>query len=153
MKPLIGRDEIIARHQVVDWFLRHQADVELTALKKSLKLLPNLDKRLTAILHGRCRPSEFLVLCRAWLQLRLSLMQFKSFYDDLPSLISSSVDSVIDSLTDVPSYVQQINESAVKSGDKTQLFTDLTSYPNMLKMIDRIQHAENQLQVDIFFFA
>ena len=121
------------------------------SLKKSLKLLPNLDKRLTAILHGRCRPREFHGLCCSWLQFRQSVIQFKSFYEDLPSSISSSLDSAIDSLTCVPSYLQQINESAVKSGDKTQIFADLTNYPNLLQMVDQIQHIENQLQVHIFF--
>lgn len=149
LKPLISRDEITARHKAVDWFLRHQADVELTALKKSLKLLPNLDKRLTAVLHERCRPYDFYGLCRSWLQFRQSLIQFKSLYEDLPSSISNSLDNAIDSLTNVPSYLQQINESAIKSDDKTQLFADLTSFPNMLRTLDRIQHLENQLQVHI----
>ena len=152
LKPLISRDTITARHKAIDWFLKHQADVELMSLKKSLKLLPNLDKRLTAILHGRCRPREFHGLCCSWLQFRQSVIQFKSFYEDLPSSISSSLDSAIDSLTCVPSYLQQINESAVKSGDKTQIFADLTNYPNLLQMVDQIQHIENQLQVHIFFY-
>ena len=151
LKPLTSVDEIRGRHRAVEWLLRHQADAELQSFNKSLKMLPNVDKRLTAVLHGRCRPCEFYALCRSWLQFRLSVIQLKSFYEDSPHspdpLIFGLVDVIVEALADVGSYLDELNESAVKSGDKTQLFSHLGNYPKMIEIADAIQRVEDQLHV------
>ena len=127
--------------------MQHHYDEELKTLKKSLTDLPDLEKQLTAVLHARLRPSEFYSLCLSWLQLRKISVQFRSHYEHLPPYLSSLVDVVIQSLDGVMSFLEQINASAIKSDDKTQLFNDLSQYPQMAAIVNQIQQVKSELQV------
>ena len=57
----------------------------------------------------------------------------------------------MDSLEIVISFTDQLNEAAVRSGDKTKLFKSTADYPDMEVLIEKIHRVENQLQVCLLY--
>lgn len=120
----------------------------MLSFKKSLKSLPDLDQRATAVLHGRSIPKQFFALCRSWQQFSLICQGFQASYgNELCPAVNNWMDLVIKSLGGVPDYLAQLNEATLQSDDKTRLFSRLSDYPDMEKLVERIQLVESQLQV------
>jgi DNA mismatch repair protein MSH3 len=73
LKPLACRESIIHRQDAVQWFIDHNKDEQLMELKKLFRTLPDLEKRLTAVMYFRSQPKEFHALCRSWIQLQIEI--------------------------------------------------------------------------------
>ena len=145
LKPLAFRPAIIRRQEAVQWFINHKKDARLIELKKVFKSLPDLEKRLTTIMHFRVQPKEFHALCRSWAQLSILCKDFHE--DDCPS-VRDLTDLIYQSLQFVPDdLLCQLKEEAVNSGDKTKLFLHITDYPAMAFLKEKIHLCESELQV------
>lgn len=82
LNPLAQLEPITSRHDAVEWFLFHRQDPAVVALKQSLRVLPDVDGRAAAIVHGRSKPKEFVALCRTWLAFSTTCQQFRSYFSD-----------------------------------------------------------------------
>ena len=148
LKPLIQRDQIKARQEAVGWFLERECDPEMADLKKSIKGLPDLEKKLTSILHERLKPRDFYPLCLSWRKIRDQAARFYFHYqEELQPYIRTLMETITGSLELIDSYLAHVNESMAKAEDKTKLFTDLKDYPKMTELNHKIEQVEKQLQV------
>lgn len=151
LKPLTNSKMIELRLDAVAWFVEHEQDPEFEPLKKTLKSLQDLEKQLMAVLSARSKPKEFCRLCYSWEQLRVLSLELNSrFQSVFPSLIQQLFDTVIMSLEVVESYIGQLNNGAVNSGEKTKLFNRIDDYPEMVMLIEKIQNVEGKLQVNFY---
>lgn len=149
LRPLACRDSIIGRQEAVQWFIDHKKDEQLVDLKKLFKTLPDLERRLTAVMYLRSRPNEFHSLCQSWMQLKNMCKRIYS--KDVCLTIRHLTDLIDQSLECVPHLLEQLNEDAVNSGDKTQLFTRISDYPAMNYLLERMHSIESELEVFFFF--
>jgi DNA mismatch repair protein MSH3 len=95
--------------------------------------------------YFRSQPKEFHALCRSWMQLRIACKTFH--HEEISPLIRHLTDLVDHSLQCVPHFLDQLNEDALHSGDKTQLFTRISDYPAMNILLERIKSIETELEV------
>ena len=145
LKPLACRASIIRRQEAVQWFIDHNKDEQLIELKKLFKALPDLEKRLTAVMYFRSQPKEFHTLCRSWIQLKIMCKHFD--YEEVCPSIRHLTNSIEQSLECVPHFLKQLNKDALNSGDKTRLFTRISDYPAMNYLLERINAIESELEV------
>ena len=152
LKPLANHAAIKSRLEAVDWFVKHYDDAELGPLKKLLKSQQDLEKQLTAVLHERSRPKDFYALCWSWNNVKILCIKLQSdYHNTFPASLASLLDIVVHSLDVVTHYVEQLNETAISSEDKTKLFKHIGNYPEMEILVEKIHQVESQLQVYIFF--
>ena len=143
------RAAIVARQEAVEWLIKHDTDLKVDAIKRSLSKSPDLEKKLTLVLHGRLEPRDFYFLCRSWQDIRNHCRSVKDQYSNRmhsAPLLASLLDAVIHSLREVDNYLKLFDESMALVGDKTRLFNDLSDYPKMLQAHQQFIAIENQLE-------
>ncbi|XP_075036189.1 DNA mismatch repair protein Msh3 [Mixophyes fleayi] len=146
-QPIINASEINARLDAVSEVLLSDSAV-FSQIRGYLCKLPDLDRGLCSIYHKKCSPQEFFLIVS-------TLCFLKSHLEALIPAIKSQITSTLlkKIFTEVPQilspvqrFAQVLNEDAAKTGNKTELFKDLTEFPKISERKAEIQEVFSQIQ-------
>ncbi|XP_048187040.1 DNA mismatch repair protein Msh3 isoform X1 [Perognathus longimembris pacificus] len=149
-QPLLKLREINARLDAVSEVVHSESSV-FGHIENHLHKLPDLERGLCSIYHKKCSTQEFFLIVR-------SLNQLKSEFQALIPAVNSHVQSgllqtlmleIPELLNPVEHYLKILNEQAAKTGDKTELFKDLSNFPLIKKRKDEIQEVTDKIQVHL----
>ncbi|XP_038661311.1 DNA mismatch repair protein Msh3 isoform X1 [Scyliorhinus canicula] len=146
-QPLTKASEVNARLDAVTEILTSESIV-LAKTKNLLPKLPDLERGICSIYHKKCSTWEFYQLVRTLTNLEVGFQALlPAAEDQLTSSLLRSVLLELPQLLDpVHHYLKILDESAAKTGDKTQLFTDLNEFPVIQQLKLEIQNVLSKLQ-------
>ena len=136
-KPLRSVEEIRRRLEAVQELT--EAPACMARLQSVLLTLPDVEKALATIVHGKCSSSDFYQACDALHRVEQTVKQESPQVQQLNSSLLRSLMTDIGELLDgVGDWVNGLNSSAAKSGDKTQIFCDETQFPELVAVKENI---------------
>ncbi|XP_073437250.1 DNA mismatch repair protein Msh3 isoform X1 [Dendrobates tinctorius] len=146
-QPFIDASEINARLDAVSEILSSDSTV-FSQIRGYLCKLPDLDRGISSIYHKKCSPREFFLIVSTLCNLE---GQFTVLIPAVTSHVHSALLKKI--FTEVPQilspmqkFVRVLNQEAVKAGNKTDLFRDLTDFPKIKDRKAEIQEVISQIQ-------
>ncbi|GAB1600646.1 DNA mismatch repair protein Msh3-like [Argonauta hians] len=144
--PLLKKSDIDERQSAVEELLSNQCEC-FDAMRKSLFKLTDLEKGLTAILHKKCSPLEFVTVCRSLKNIfNVFYIQRNMYMDQVTSsLLQKILTEIPGLLCDVETFSDSLSLEHAKSNDKTQLFVDDGQFPAIKEQKSRIQDVRNEL--------
>ncbi|XP_075448439.1 DNA mismatch repair protein Msh3 isoform X4 [Ascaphus truei] len=146
-QPLLNSSEINARLDAVSEVLLSESSV-FSQVCGYLSKLPDLERGICSIYHKKCSPQEFFLIVS-------TLCYLDSHFDALIPAIKSQVKSTLlqkifieipETLNPVQKFVKVLNGEAAKTGNKTELFKDLTEFPKIRQRKLEIQEVLSQIQ-------
>ncbi|KAI4570077.1 hypothetical protein MJT46_007371 [Ovis ammon polii x Ovis aries] len=149
-QPLLKLREINARLDAVSEVLHSESSV-FGQIENHLRKLPDIERGLCSIYHKKCSTQEFFLIVK-------TLYHLKSEFQALIPAVNSHVESELlqtfileipELLSPVEHYLKILNEQAAKTGDKTELFKDLSDFPLIKKRKDEIQDVTNKIQTHL----
>uniref|UniRef100_A0A8C4NYZ4 DNA mismatch repair protein MSH3 n=1 Tax=Dicentrarchus labrax TaxID=13489 RepID=A0A8C4NYZ4_DICLA len=120
----------------------------LNSIRSLLSHLPDLERGICCIYHKKSSTQEFYLISSSLSRLGLEL---QALLPAIQSQISSSLlrDLSLDTadlLAPAHSFLKVLNETAAKSGNKTELFSDLSGFPVLQERREQIQTVVNEIQ-------
>ncbi|XP_059693076.1 DNA mismatch repair protein Msh3 isoform X4 [Haemorhous mexicanus] len=149
-QPLLKVSEINARLDAVSEILLSESSV-FGQIQNLLCKLPDLERGLCSVFHKKCSTQEFFLIVSTLSRLELGI-------EACVPVIQSHLRSPLlkDALLEIPGllspvkhYLKILNEEAAKTGDKTQLFKDLTDFPAIRKKKEEIQDVLSKIQLHL----
>ncbi|XP_026067908.1 DNA mismatch repair protein Msh3 isoform X1 [Carassius auratus] len=139
-QPLKSVIDIQARQEAVAEMLSSESSV-LPSLQSLLTRLPDLERGLCSIYHKKCSTQEFYLITSTLsrlsaelqalmpaIQSQLSSALLKNLLLDTPQLLSPA-----------QNFLKVLDEKAAKTGNKTEMFVDLTDFPVIRTRKEEIQ--------------
>ncbi|XP_063278862.1 DNA mismatch repair protein Msh3 isoform X4 [Prinia subflava] len=149
-QPLLKFSEINARLDAVSEILLSESSV-FGQIQKLLCKLPDLERGLCSVFHKKCSTQEFFLIVSTLSRLDLEIQAFVPvIHSHVRSpLLKNALLEIPDLLSPVKQYLKILNEEAAKTGDKTQLFKDLTDFPAIQKKKEEIQDVLSKIQLHL----
>ncbi|XP_044876694.1 DNA mismatch repair protein Msh3 isoform X1 [Mauremys mutica] len=146
-QPLMKSSEINARLDAVSEILLSESSV-FGHIQNHLCKMPDIERGLCSIYHKKCSTQEFFLIVSTLSRLETELQAlFPAIRSQVKApLLQMALLEIPELLCPVKHYLKILNEEAAKTGDKTQLFKDLTDFPTIRKQKDDIQKVISQIQ-------
>ncbi|XP_068616934.1 DNA mismatch repair protein Msh3 [Brachionichthys hirsutus] len=145
-RPLTDAQPILERQDAVQEILESHSPT-LNSIRSLLARLPDLDRGICSIYNKKSSTQEFYLitssLCRLAVELQALFPAIESHVGSL--LLRSLLLDTPDLLAPARSFLKVLNEKAAKSGNKTELFSDLSSFPVLQKRSEQIHAAVNDI--------
>ncbi|XP_053181496.1 DNA mismatch repair protein Msh3 [Scomber japonicus] len=146
-QPLKDPQSISERQDVVQEILESDS-LTLNSLRSLLSHLPDLERGICSIYHKKSSTQEFYLISSSLSRLGLELQAL------LPAIQAQIRSTLLQGLLlDTPgllapahSFLNVLNEKAAKSGNKTELFSDLSGFPVLRERREQIQNVLNEIQ-------
>ncbi|XP_047449078.1 DNA mismatch repair protein Msh3 isoform X2 [Mugil cephalus] len=146
-QPLTDPQSISGRQDAVQELLGSDSST-LTSIRSLLSHLPDLERGICSIYHKKSSTQEFYLISSSLSRLALELEAL------LPAINSQIGSTLLRSvLLDTPdlllpahSFLKVLNEKAAKSGNKTELFSDLSGFPVLQERTAQIQAVLDEIQ-------
>lgn len=145
-QPLTDPQCISDRQDAVQEILESHS-LTLNSVRSLLSHLPDLERGICSIYHRKSSTQEFYLISSSLSRLGLEL---QALLPAIQSQISSGLlrrllfDSP-DLLAPAHSFLKVLNEKAAKSGNKTELFSDLSGFPVLQERKEQIQAVINEI--------
>ncbi|XP_038559330.1 DNA mismatch repair protein Msh3 isoform X1 [Micropterus salmoides] len=146
-QPLTDPQSISGRQDAVQEVLESHS-LTLNSVRSLLSHLPDLERGICSIYHKKSSTQEFYLISSSLSRLGLEL---QALLPVIQSQISSPLLRGL--LLDTPnllapahSFLKVLNEKAAKSGNKTELFSDLSGFPVLRERREQIQTVLNEIQ-------
>uniref|UniRef100_A0A674P0D5 MutS homolog 3 (E. coli) n=1 Tax=Takifugu rubripes TaxID=31033 RepID=A0A674P0D5_TAKRU len=145
-QPLTDSESVSQRLDAVQEILESNS-VTLNPVRSLLSHLPDLDRGIGSIYHRKSSTQEFYIICSSLARLSLELEAL------LPAIQSQVRSSLLTGLLlDTPNllapaqnFLKMLNEKAAKSGNKTELFSDLAAFPVLKERKEQIQDVIDEI--------
>ncbi|RLV97451.1 hypothetical protein DV515_00011743 [Chloebia gouldiae] len=149
-QPLLKLSEINARLDAVSEILLSESSV-FGQIQNLLCKLPDLERGLCSVFHKKCSTQEFFLIVSTLSRLDLEIQAFVPVIQShvRSPLLKNALLEIPDLLSPVKQYLKILNEEAAKTGDKTQLFKDLTDFPAIRKKKEEIQDVLSKIQLHL----
>ncbi|XP_050802111.1 DNA mismatch repair protein Msh3 [Gopherus flavomarginatus] len=149
-QPLMKSSEINARLDAVSEILLSESSV-FDHIQNHLCKMPDIERGLCSIYHKKCSTQEFFLIVSTLSCLETELQAlFPAVRSQVKApLLQMALLEIPELLCPVKHYLKILNEEAAKTGDKTQLFKDLTDFPTIRKQKDDIQNVISQIQLHL----
>ncbi|XP_032703405.1 DNA mismatch repair protein Msh3 isoform X2 [Lontra canadensis] len=149
-QPLLKLREINARLDAVSEVLHSESSV-FGQIENHLRKLPDIERGLCSIYHKKCSTQEFFLIVKTLYHLQ---SEFQALIPAVNShvrsdLLQTSLLEIPELLSPVERYLRILNEQAAKTGNKTELFKDLTEFPLIKKRKDEIQEVTDKIQIHL----
>ncbi|KAK1891973.1 DNA mismatch repair protein Msh3 [Dissostichus eleginoides] len=146
-QPLTDPQSLSERQDAVQEILESPS-LTLSSIKSLLSHLPDLERGICSIYHKKCSTQEFYLISSGLSRLGLEL---QALLPAIQSQISSALLRGLlldtpDLLAPAHSHLKVLNEKAAKSGNKTELFSDLSGFPVLQERREQIQTVINEIQ-------
>lgn len=146
-QPLADSQSISERQDAVQEILE-SASLTLTSIRSLLTHLPDLERGICSVYHKKSSTQEFYLisstLSRLGLELQTMLPATQSQISS--ALLRSLLLDTPDLLAPAHSFLRVLNEKAAKSGNKTELFSDLSGFPVLRERREQIQTVLGEIQ-------
>uniref|UniRef100_A0A7N9APT8 DNA mismatch repair protein MSH3 n=1 Tax=Mastacembelus armatus TaxID=205130 RepID=A0A7N9APT8_9TELE len=120
----------------------------LNSIRSLMSHLPDLERGICSIYHKKSSTQEFYLisgsLSRLGLELRALLPAIQAQISS--ALLQGLLLDTPDLLAPAHSFLKVLNEKAAKSGNKTELFSDLSGFPVLQERREQIQTVLNEIQ-------
>uniref|UniRef100_A0A8C9ZTC5 DNA mismatch repair protein MSH3 n=1 Tax=Sander lucioperca TaxID=283035 RepID=A0A8C9ZTC5_SANLU len=120
----------------------------LNSIKSLLSHLPDLERGICSIYHKKSSTQEFYLinssLSRLGNELQALLPAIQSQISS--ALLRGLLSDTPDLLAPAHSHLKVLNEKAAKSGNKTELFSDLSGFPVLQERREQIQTVIDEIQ-------
>ncbi|XP_067425319.1 DNA mismatch repair protein Msh3 [Emydura macquarii macquarii] len=149
-QPLMKSSEINARLDAVSEILLSESSV-FGQIQNHLCKMPDIERGLCSIYHKKCSTQEFFLIVSTLSRLETELQALvPAICSQVKApLLKMALLEIPELLCPVKHYLKILNEEAAKTGDKTQLFKDLTDFPTIRKQKDEIQKVISQIQFNL----
>ncbi|XP_034629992.1 DNA mismatch repair protein Msh3 [Trachemys scripta elegans] len=146
-RTMVTLGEINARLDAVSEILLSESSV-FGHIQNHLCKMPDIERGLCSIYHKKCSTQEFFLIVSTLSRLETELQAlFPAIRCQVKApLLQMALLEIPELLCPVKQYSKILNEEAAKTGDKTQLFKDLTDFPTIRKQKDDIQKVISQIQ-------
>ncbi|KGL82034.1 DNA mismatch repair protein Msh3, partial [Tinamus guttatus] len=146
-QPLMKCSDINARLDAVSEILLSESSV-FGQIQNLLCKLPDIERGLCSVFHKKCSTQEFFLIVSTLSRLELEIQALvPAIHSHVKSpLLQNTLLEIPELLTPVKHYLKILNEEAAKSGDKTQLFKDLTDFPVIRKKKEEILDVLSKIQ-------
>ncbi|XP_064358203.1 DNA mismatch repair protein Msh3-like [Dromaius novaehollandiae] len=149
-QPLMKSSDINARLDAVSEILLSESSV-FGQIQNLLCKLPDIERGLCSVFHKKCSTQEFFLIVSTLSRLEMeiqALVPVIHSYVKTP-LLQNTILEIPELLSPVKHYLKILNEEAAKSGDKTQLFKDLTDFPVIRKKKEEILDVLSKIQLHL----
>ncbi|XP_019328066.1 PREDICTED: LOW QUALITY PROTEIN: DNA mismatch repair protein Msh3 [Aptenodytes forsteri] len=138
-QPLMKSSEINARLDAVSEMLLSESSV-FGQIRNLLCKLPDIERGLCSVFHKKCSTQEFFLIVSTLSRLDLEIQALVPVIHShvKTPLLQNALLEIPELLSPVKHYLKILNEEAAKTGDKTQLFKDLTDFPVIRKKKEEI---------------
>ncbi|XP_030326134.1 DNA mismatch repair protein Msh3 isoform X6 [Strigops habroptila] len=149
-QPLMKCSEINARLDAVSEILLSESSV-FGQIRNLLCKLPDIERGLCSVFHKKCSTQEFFLIVSTLARLDLEVQALVPVIHShvKTSLLQNSLLEIPELLSPVKHYLKILNEEAAKTGDKTQLFKDLTDFPVIRKKKEEILDVLSKIQLHL----
>uniref|UniRef100_A0A8C6ZWX2 DNA mismatch repair protein MSH3 n=1 Tax=Nothoprocta perdicaria TaxID=30464 RepID=A0A8C6ZWX2_NOTPE len=149
-QPLTKCSDINARLDAVSEILLSEASV-FGQIQNLLCKLPDIERGLCSVFHKKCSTQEFFLIVSTLSRLELEIQALVPVIHShvKTPLLQNTLLEIPELLTPVKHYLKILNEEAAKSGDKTQLFKDLTDFPVIQKKKEEILDVLSKIQLHL----
>ncbi|XP_074851485.1 DNA mismatch repair protein Msh3 isoform X2 [Carettochelys insculpta] len=149
-QPLMKASEINARLDAVSEILLSESSV-FDQIQNHLCKMPDVERGLCSIYHRKCSTQEFFLIVSTLSRLETELQALvPAIHSQVKTpLLQMALLEIPELLCPVKHYLKILNEEAAKTGDKTQLFKDLTDFPTIRKWKEDIQKVTSQIQLHL----
>ncbi|XP_069379604.1 DNA mismatch repair protein Msh3 isoform X3 [Paralichthys olivaceus] len=146
-QPLTDPQSISERLDAVQEMLGSDS-LPLTSTRSLLSHLPDLERGICSIYHKKSSTQEFYVitssLCRIGLELQALVPAIEAQIRS--KLLQSLLLDIPNLLAPAHSFLKVLNKSAAQMGNKTELFSDLSSFPVLQERREQIQSVLDEIQ-------
>uniref|UniRef100_A0A8C6M2T8 DNA mismatch repair protein MSH3 n=1 Tax=Nothobranchius furzeri TaxID=105023 RepID=A0A8C6M2T8_NOTFU len=146
-RPLTDLHSISQRQEAVQEIMESDS-LTLNSVRALLSHLPDLERGICSIYHKKSSTQEFYLvsscLSRLGLELQSLLPAIRSQISS-PLLRSLLLDTP-DLLAPAHGFLKVLNEKSAKSGNKTELFSDLSGFPVLQERTTQIQKVLRKIQ-------
>ncbi|XP_014816014.1 PREDICTED: DNA mismatch repair protein Msh3 isoform X2 [Calidris pugnax] len=149
-QPLMKSSEINARLDAVSEILMSESSV-FGQIRNLLCKLPDIQRGLCSVFHKKCSTQEFFLIVSTLSRLEFEIQALVPvIHSHVKSpLLQNALLEIPDLLSPVKHYLKILNEEAAKTGDKTQLFKDLTDFPIIRKKKEEILDVLSKIQLHL----
>ncbi|XP_055017861.1 DNA mismatch repair protein Msh3 isoform X2 [Boleophthalmus pectinirostris] len=150
-QPLMDPQSISDRLDAVQELLESDS-VTLTSLKSLLWHLPDVERGICSIYHRKCSTQEFYLVTSALSNVgyRLEALLPAAQSQVTSPLLQSLLFNTPELLAPAHGVIKVLNENAAKSGNKTELFSDLSGFPVLQDRKEQIQAVFSEIQEHIY---
>ncbi|CAL8249197.1 unnamed protein product [Merluccius merluccius] len=146
-QPLTDLRSISDRQDAVCEILQSDS-AALASIRSLLAHLPDLERGICSIYHTKCSSQEFYLISSSLSRLGLEL---QALIPAIQSQLSSSLLRTLlldtpELLSPVHHFLKVLNEKAAKSGDKKELFSDLSDFPALRERRAQIQSVLDEVR-------
>uniref|UniRef100_A0A7N8WWD7 DNA mismatch repair protein MSH3 n=1 Tax=Mastacembelus armatus TaxID=205130 RepID=A0A7N8WWD7_9TELE len=146
-QPLTDPQSISERQDAIQEILESDS-LTLNSIRSLMSHLPDLERGICSIYHKKSSTQEFYLisgsLSRLGLELRALLPAIQAQISS--ALLQGLLLDTPDLLAPAHSFLKVLNEKAAKSGNKTELFSDLSGFPVLQERREQIQTVLNEIQ-------
>uniref|UniRef100_A0A8C0AR66 DNA mismatch repair protein MSH3 n=1 Tax=Buteo japonicus TaxID=224669 RepID=A0A8C0AR66_9AVES len=149
-QPLMKSSEINARLDAVSEILLSESSV-FGQIRNLLCKLPDIERGLCSVFHKKCSTQEFFLIVSTLSRLDLEIQALVPVIHShvKTPLLQNALLEIPELLSPVKHYLKILNEEAAKTGDKTQLFKDLTDFPVIRKRKEEILDVLSKIQLHL----
>ncbi|KAM9858599.1 DNA mismatch repair protein Msh3 [Aulostomus maculatus] len=146
-QPLTDPQSISERQDAVQEILESDS-LTLNSIRSLLLRLPDLEKGVCSIYHKKSSTQEFYIIISALSRLGLELQALLAAIRTQISsaLIRGLLLDTPDLLAPAHNFLNVLNEKAAKSGNKTELFSDLSGFPVLQERREQISRVLSEIQ-------
>ncbi|XP_024131961.1 DNA mismatch repair protein Msh3 isoform X1 [Oryzias melastigma] len=146
-QPLTDLQRICERQDAVQEIMESDSLV-LNSVKSLLSRLPDLERGICSIYHKKSSTQEFFLISSHLSRLGLELQsRVPAMQSQIRSvLLRSLLLDTPDLLAPAHGFLKVLNEKAARSGNKTELFSDLTGFPVLQERTKQIQSVLSEIQ-------
>ncbi|XP_068559288.1 DNA mismatch repair protein Msh3 [Cebidichthys violaceus] len=146
-RPLTDPRSISERQDAVQEILESHS-LTLNSIKSLLSHLPDLERGICSIYHKKSSTQEFYIISSGLSRLGSEL---RALLPAIQAQISSALlrDLLLDApdlLSPAHGHLKVLDERAAKTGNKTELFSDLSGFPVLRERREQIQAVVTQIQ-------
>uniref|UniRef100_A0A8D3E1Z3 MutS homolog 3 (E. coli) n=1 Tax=Scophthalmus maximus TaxID=52904 RepID=A0A8D3E1Z3_SCOMX len=146
-RVLRSERSISGRQDAVQEMLESDS-VTLNSTRSLLSHLPDLERGICSIYHKKSSTQEFYLisssLCRVGLELQALVPAIQSQISS--KLLQGLLLDTPNLLAPAHSFLKVLNEKAAKTGNKTELFSDLSGFPVLQERREQIQSVLGEIQ-------
>ncbi|XP_067172842.1 DNA mismatch repair protein Msh3 [Apteryx mantelli] len=149
-QPLMKSSDINARLDAVSEILLSESSV-FGQIQNLLCKLPDIERGLCSVFHKKCSTQEFFLIVSTLSRLELEIQALVPVIHShvKTPLLQNTLLEIPELLSPIKHYLKILNEEAAKSGDKTQLFKDLTDFPVIRKKKEEILDVLSKIQLHL----
>ncbi|RXG51223.1 DNA mismatch repair protein Msh3 [Armadillidium vulgare] len=147
LHPLLNIEKIKERQEMIGEIMHSDAP-PIIVLKDLLLKLPDFEKSITTIFYKKCSPYEFwtTVSGLSRVQRQLSSVSGKNLLDLFHTPLAQLISTVIEKLSDIHQFPENIDEASAKENKKTSLLKDWSEFEDVVQRQKDINSVEAQLK-------